>query len=697
MRLQIVKAEKGGFCFGVRRAVDRVFTCVGQPGRVFTYGPIIHNPDVVEALSAQGVRPVEELTQLRAGDCLVIRSHGVPKTVMDACREAGILIDDATCPYVQRIHRKVHESTAAGHPVVIVGEREHPEVIGIAGWCENAYIVSTEQDARELPPLEHPCVVAQTTTPPERFDRLVKLIEQRVTDAEIFNSICHATEERQAEAQRLAAQVDAIVVIGGKNSSNTRKLFELCRQSCPDTWWLERAQELPAQQLALHRKVAIISGASTPDWIIEEVFNKMSDIEVKSGAPENEQLEAVTEEQNSGELSFAESLEETFKSIRPGQIITGTVVQVTDDEVCVNIGYKADGIVPKSDFTAEGDVDLKATIQVGDPLEVQVKKVNDGEGNVLLSCKDIAARKNWDKLMEEYEAGTVFEGTGKSVVKGGVIASIYGVRAFVPASQLDVHYVNDLNEYVGQPMRLKIIEVEKSRHRVVASRRVVMEEEKKAKEDELWEGMKNREGEIVKGVVRRLTDFGAFVDVGGIDGLIHVTDLSWGRVRSAKDVVSVNQEVEALILKVDVERKRLSLGLKQLQPKPWEQAPDKYIVGSVVKGRVVRIVSFGAFVELEPGIDGLVHISQIANRRIEKVEDALKIGDVVDVRVLDVNPDEKRISLSIRDTLPKEETEQPELDYTPAVNENGAIYSTSEAMDVTNSIGDMVDLEQFEE
>ncbi|MDD4797280.1 MAG: 4-hydroxy-3-methylbut-2-enyl diphosphate reductase, partial [Eubacteriales bacterium] len=467
----MLKAQKGGFCFGVRRAVDCVFACAQSGERVYTYGPIIHNPDVVNRLAQLGVHPIDDVAQLKPGDRLVIRSHGVPKSVLEDCAQRGILVDDATCPYVQRIQRKVSQQD--GLPVIIIGEKEHPEVIGIAGWCSDAYIVSSEEDALALPQMPGACVVAQTTTPPEKFNALVEHIRQRVARPEIFNSICHATEERQAAALELARQVDAIVVVGGKNSSNTRKLYELCRQICPDTWWVERAEELPREQLALHQKVGIISGASTPDWIIEEVFNKMSDIEVNSGAPENEQLEAATQEQQNGEMSFAESLEETFKSIRPGQIIDGTVVQVTDDEVCVNIGYKADGIVPKSDFTSEGDVDLKATIQVGDVLEVQVKKVNDGEGNVLLSCKDIAARKNWDKLMAEYEEGVIFEGTGKSVVKGGIIASIYGVRAFVPASQLDVRYVSDLTEYVGKPMRLKIIEVEKHRHRVVASRRVV--------------------------------------------------------------------------------------------------------------------------------------------------------------------------------------------------------------------------------
>lgn len=742
MRLNIVKAEKGGFCFGVRRAVNCVFDCVGRGGKVYTYGPLIHNPDVLAELAQKGVHSVEDLSLVNPGDTLVIRSHGVKKQVFDECLARGITVQDATCPCVQHIQRKVQEVSSQGRRVIIVGEHDHPEVIGIASWCDNAIIVFSPQEAQAVTGVEDACIVAQTTTPPAIFDELTAILRQRIGQVEVYNSICRATQDRQDAASRLASQVDGIVVLGGRNSSNTRKLYDLCSRICPDTLWIERASELDLRLLAGHHTIGIISGASTPDWIIEEVFKKMSDFEVNSGAPEAEQLqeavaeaavqpEAIANEQSAQpeeavqpdavqestvaqpdqpqqaeasqteepvEKTFAERLEETVRSIRPGQVITGTVVQVTDSEVCVNIGYKADGIVPKSDFTADGDVDLKATIQVGDSIDVQVKKVNDGEGNVLLSCKDIAARKNWDKLMAEYEAGAVFEGVGKSVVKGGLIANIYGIRAFIPASQLDVRYVNDLNEFIGQTMQLKIIEVEKQRHRVVASRRAMIEEEQRQQAEALWGELQSREGEVVHGVVRRLTDFGAFVDVGGIDGLVHVTDLGWGRVRTPKDVVSVNQEVDVVILKVDMERKRLSLGYKQLQPKPWDLAPEKYLVGEVVEGRVVRMVSFGAFVELEPGIDGLVHISQIANRRIEKVEDVLQNGDVVNVRILEVNPEEKRISLSIRDTLAPEEDEgQPELDYTPAVNENGAVYSTADDADATGSIGDMIDIDQFEE
>jgi 4-hydroxy-3-methylbut-2-enyl diphosphate reductase len=558
-------------------------------------------------------------------------------------------------------------------------------VIGIRGWCDGlSYVVNSPEDVSGLPPLEQACVVAQTTTSRERWQELVEILKQKIPRLEIFNSICHATDERQKAAMDLASRVDAMVVVGGRNSSNTRKLYELCKEVCPHTWWVENADELPMELLRAHHTVGITSGASTPDWIIEEVYTKMSEIE--TGGIMNEEVtenQSVGQEDRTGDVNFAESVEKTFRSIRPGQVVTGTVVQVSDSEICVNIGYKADGVVLKEDFSDDHGIDLTEAVKPGDQIQVQIKKVNDGEGNVLLSCKELEARKNWDALMAQYEAGEPVEGTFREVVKGGIIASVLGMRAFVPASQLDIQYVKDLSEYVGRVEPLKIIEVEKHRHRVVASRRAIIEEEHKKHEEMLWNELKVREGQLIKGVVRRLTDFGAFVDVGGIDGLIHVTDMAWGRVRAPKDVVSVDQVVEPVILKVDVDRHRLSLGLKQTQPKPWDVAPDKYPIGEIVQGRVVRIVSFGAFVELEPGIDGLVHISQVANTRIQKVEDVLNVGDIVNVKVLDVNPEEKRISLSIRAALPREEEES----YQPAANEGEAVYSTiSEVLDEDYSL-----------
>ena len=340
-----------------------------------------------------------------------------------------------------------------------------------------------------------------------------------------------------------------------------------------------------------------------------------------------------------------EDVEKTLVQLRPGQIVTGTVVQITEDEVCVNVGYKADGLVKKSDLSS-------TDVKVGDEIEVEVVKVNDGEGNVLLSQKNIINRKAWEEIVAKQEAGEFVEGVGKEAVKGGLLADVMGVRTFIPASQLSLRYVEKIDEFVGQTMTLKIIEIDKAKKRIVASRKQVLQVEEAARKKELWNTFEV--GSIVKGTVRRLADFGAFVDIGGVNGLVHVTDLSWGRVKHPSDVVSVGQEIDVKILNVDPERERISLSYKQTQPRPWTVAGEKYPVGSVVEGKVVRITTFGAFVELEPGLDGLVHISQCALTRIAKVEDAVNVGDIVRVKVLDVNTEAKRISLSIREVLEDE-------------------------------------------
>lgn len=688
--MEVVKAQKGGFCFGVRRAVDAVFQCANGQTPVFTWGPIIHNTQVVDRLSSLGVHSTENLGDIPPGATVVIRSHGVSQSVLGSCEALGLNVVDATCPCVKRIQTKVHECAERGVPVIIIGEREHPEVEGINGWCGNgAHIVSSEEDVAALPEMQTACIVAQTTTPHHRWERLVELLRGRIAEPEIFPSICHATAERQQEAAELARQADCIVVIGGRNSSNTKKLFEICRQIRPDTWWVEDASELPAEGFGKCHSVGIVSGASTPDWIIEEVCTKMSEMENRDAevleekamaageepagqaradeaaaeigaeaAPEQEAVEAEPAMEAPVEVppqiprnSFEEAFEKTMKPIRVGQVITGTVVQVTANEVCVNIGYKADGLITKDEFSSDDSVDLLKEAHEGDELEVEILKINDGEGNVVLSLKNLEIKRGWKQIMDDYEAGNIIKGVGKQVVKGGLIAQVYGVRAFIPASQLDSRYVEDLTEYINKELELKILEVEKHRHRVVASRKAVLEAEKQRQDAETWTMLKSHEGEIARGTVRRITDFGAFVEVAGVDGLVHVTDLAWGRVKHPRDIVSVGDEIEVLVLKVDEERKRLSLSAKQAKPRPWDLAPEKYHVGDIIEGKVVRIVSFGAFVELEPGLDGLVHISQVSDRHIEKVETLLHPDDIVPVKILDVNPAEKRISLSIREAL----------------------------------------------
>ena len=654
--MKIEVAAHAGFCFGVRRSVSAVDGLLASGKRITTLGPVIHNPAVIEGMKARGVVVAEEKEEVE-GDTVVIRAHGAPKSVHDYFLKQGMEVVDTTCPFVERIHRRVREASAQGIPVLIVGEKEHAEVVGIRGWVEGSdcFIVYSAGEIDALPPMQRACIVAQTTTPQALYDGLCAHLRERIPECEVFGSICKATVLHQSEARELAARVNVMLVVGGRNSSNTRKLFALCSEICKRTYFIERAEQVAGIPVKGNEIIGITAGASTPDEIIKEVVTRMSELD-KTITP---QTDAPVEAQDSAQDSeFAAEFEKTLVSIRPGQTVTGTIVQVTDNEVCVNIGYKSDGLIPVAELINQEN--HREAYKVGDEIEVEVVKVNDGEGNVLLSQKNIVSRKNWDALVAKYENNEYVEGVGKDVVKGGLIVDVDGVRTFVPASQLSERYVEKIDQFVGKPMKLKIIEVDKQKRRLVASRKAVLAEESAAAKAAAWE--KLEVGTIVHGIVRRLTDFGAFVDIGGVDGLIHITDLSWGRVKHPSDVVKPGDEVDVLVLALDRERERISLGLKQTKPKPWETAQVNYPVGSICEGKVVRIVTFGAFVELEPGLDGLVHISQIAPTRINKVEDVLHVGDMVRVRILDVNPEAKRISLSIRDAAEPAEAENGDME-----------------------------------
>ena len=654
--MKIEVAAHAGFCFGVRRSVSAVDGLLASGKRITTLGPVIHNPAVIEGMKARGVVVAEEKEEVE-GDTVVIRAHGAPKSVHDYFLKKGMEVVDTTCPFVERIHRRVQEASAQGIPVLIVGEKEHAEVVGIRGWVEGSdcFIVYSAGEIDALPPMQRACIVAQTTTPQALYDGLCAHLRERIPECEVFGSICKATVLHQSEARELAARVDVMLVVGGRNSSNTRKLFALCSEICKRTYFIEKAEQVAGIPVTGNEIIGITAGASTPDEIIKEVVTRMSELD-KTITP---QTDAPVEAQDSAQDSeFAAEFEKTLVSIRPGQTVTGTIVQVTDNEVCVNIGYKSDGLIPVAELINQEN--HREAYKVGDEIEVEVVKVNDGEGNVLLSQKNIVSRKNWDALVAKYENNEYVEGVGKDVVKGGLIVDVDGVRTFVPASQLSERYVEKIDQFVGKPMKLKIIEVDKQKRRLVASRKAVLAEESAAAKAAAWE--KLEVGTIVHGIVRRLTDFGAFVDIGGVDGLIHITDLSWGRVKHPSDVVKPGDEVDVLVLALDRERERISLGLKQTKPKPWETAQVNYPVGSICEGKVVRIVTFGAFVELEPGLDGLVHISQIAPTRINKVEDVLHVGDMVRVRILDVNPEAKRISLSIRDAAEPAEAENGDME-----------------------------------
>ncbi len=637
-------AAHAGFCMGVRRAVEAALRVAEAGTPSCTLGELIHNPEVVDMLRKRGVPPIDEAEQA-AGRQVLIRSHGVAPQVLETLKAAGTQVLDLTCPFVDKLHRIVAEESGPDCPVILLGEKAHPEVQGTAGWARGpVYVLSREEELASLPPMAQALVVAQTTFPPARWERMTERLLQRIPDAKLRYTICSATQTRQQEAEELAGRADAMIVVGGRHSANTRKLYDTCKRLCERTILVERAAEIPPGFANIYSEfIGITAGASTPDGSLKEVVTRMIDKE-----------QQVLTNQEDAQNSFMAEVDATLVRIRPGQTVTGTVVQVTDDEVCVNIGYKSDGIIKRTELTQED-------VKLGDELEVEVVKVNDGEGNVVLSQRNIVNRKAWDALMAKYEAGEYVDGVGKEAVKGGLIADVEGVRAFVPASQLSQRYVEKIADFVGKDLKLKIIEVDKQKKRIVASRKAVMAEEAAAKKKEAWD--KLQEGEIIHGIVRRLTDFGAFVDVGGVDGLVHITDLSWGRVKHPSEVVQPNQEIDVKVLGLDRERERIQLGYKQLQPRPWDNATEKYPEGSVVEGKVVRITDFGAFVELEPGLDGLVHISQCALTRVAKVEDAVQVGQIVRVKVLGVDPEKKRISLSIRQVLEDEafnyETEIP--------------------------------------
>ena len=706
--MRVIVARNAGFCFGVRRAVELARAEARRCGRVFTWGKLIHNESVVQALSEEGILPVDTLEGLTAGDTLIVRAHGAPPALFAACQERQIRTVDATCPFVERIHPIVHAAARRGIPVYIAGKRTHPEVIGTAGWAEGrAVVLESAREAEQAQTGEEGCLVAQTTLSEKTFEEISAILRRRVPKLSVHNTICRTTRTRQEEAEGLSRRCTKMLVLGSSGSANTIALANLCKIHCPDTKMIEDIGKIPLELFKLDDIIGLVTGASTPDPMIREVIQGMSELEkttietneaeapaeavaeptekaveeavvaaeepvvaaveqaeepvAEEAAKAEETVEAVVEEAKEAAApvkdaaeDFQQAIDSSIRRIRPGQIVTGTVIGITDSEILVNVGYKSDGYIPRAEFSTDPEAEID--VKEGEEIDVEVVKVNDGEGNVLLSRKNVQSKKFWDDLMAEETEGKTFETVVKEVVKGGLIAEMEGgVRAFIPASHVSTKYVENLSEYVGKTVKVKVLEIDKQRKRIVASIKQVLLEEAAAREQEKWDSLVV--GSKIHGIVRRITDFGAFVDIGGLDGLVHVTDAAWGRVKHPSDVLSVNQEVDVLILGVDKEKKRISLGYKQLQPKPWTMAGEKYPVGSIVEGKVVRIVPFGAFVALEPTIDGLIHISQVATRRIEKVEDELKVGDIVRCKVLEVNPEAKRISLSRKEATLEEHPE----------------------------------------
>jgi 4-hydroxy-3-methylbut-2-enyl diphosphate reductase len=648
--MEILVARQAGFCFGVKRAIKIAEEAAGHSQEIYSYGPLIHNRQVVAKLAQQGVQPVEDLTDISSGT-MIIRSHGVGAQVLADITAKGLQIIDATCPFVKKAQQLANQLQEEGYQVIVVGDKSHPEVTGIVGWTGGqAFVIENAQEIRGLSRFNKIGILAQTTQPLENFLAIVRELAGKCLELRAFNTICHATGERQDAAVDLANQVDIMIVVGGTNSANTQKLAALCQNTTTPTYHIETAQELQQQWFLGKAKMGLTAGASTPDWIIEEVIKKMTELkDMEASEPENE------EGTKSQEEYMAEALE--FKDVRRGDVVAGTVVQVRDDEVLVDVGAKSEAVIPIRELSCSVGNDAGQFVKLGDIVEVMVLKVEDNEGRIICSKQKADASKALGGLEQAFQNGDIISGRVTEVVKGGLLVDV-GVRAFLPASHVDRRYVENLDQFIGQIVEGRIIEFNAAKPRVVLSRKQVLEEKAVSQKQELLASIK--EGEVRRGVVRRLTNFGAFVDMGGIDGLLHVSEMAWYRVNHPSEILSEGEEIDVFVLGVELSKEKISLGLKQIIPNPWEKVEEKYPIGSEVSGKVVRLAPFGAFVELEPGVDGLIHLSQLSERRIAKAEEIVKVGEAVKARVIDVKGQDKRISLSLKDADGGQPSDQPQ-------------------------------------
>ena len=647
--MKVTLAKTAGFCFGVDRAVSLVEEAVAAGKRVSTLGPIIHNRHVMDHFAAEGVRELSEPEEAAAGTTVVIRSHGVSRDVYERLSRRGVEIVDATCPFVKRIHKLVIRAEAQGRVPVIIGTPTHPEVQAIAGWCAHPHVFegpeALENWLREDPSRAHLplTLVSQTTSTQNLWESCKKIIKKQCTNSEIFDTICEATENRQKEAGELARCCDAMVIVGDPMSSNTKRLAMICRQFCEDVWLVENAGGLDVSHFSCIGSVGITAGASTPAWIIKEVNNIMSEeIKVETAQEEN----------------FAELLEQSIKTLNNGDKVTGIVTAIGATEIQVDLGTKHAGYIPVDDFSSDPSVKPEDVLKVGDEIEVLVVHVNDSEGTARLSKKRLEAGKAWEEIEAAAESKAVVEGLITEENKGGIVANVKGIRVFIPASQTGVPKGGDLSALVKTTVQMKITEVNRARRRVVGSIRAVTNELRKAAQEKIWAEIEV--GKKYHGVVKSLTSYGAFVDIGGVDGMVHVSELSWNRIKNPAEVVKVGDEIEVFVISYDPEKKKISLGYKTPETNPWNIFMSQFHVGDVAKVKIVKLMTFGAFAEIIPGVDGLIHISQIADRRIGKPEDVLSEGMEVDAKIIDIDAENKRISLSIRALLTASDDEAVE-------------------------------------
>ena len=637
-------AKSAGFCYGVERAVKLAEETAREKGGCAMLGSIIHNVHVVAELEALGARQVDSVEEVRPGETVIIRSHGERKEVFDRLEQLGAVCVNATCPNVLRIQQLVAQADREGRIPLIIGEPRHPEVMGVASWSDRSVIFPGPEELEKWL-LQEPSrqslsltAVAQNTCIRTIWETSKEILKKLCTNAKIFDTICSATRKRQNEAAEIAAQVDVMVVVGDRKSANTKHLAEICRQNCSHVLSIEGADELSATDFAGCRVAGLTAGASTPAGIIKEVKTTMSE-EIKS-------TETMEE-------SFEELLNQSFKTLNTGEKVTGIVTAVGPTEVQVDLGCKQAGYISAEELSADSSVKPEDVVKVGDEIETYIIRVNDVEGYAMLSKKRLDAVKVWEDIAEACENKTTLEGKVTEENKGGIVVNVKGVRVFVPASQSGQPRGADLSQMIGQTVSLRITEVNRARRRVVGSIRAVQYEERQAAQAAIWESIEV--GKHYTGTVKSMTSYGVFVDIGGVDGMVHISELSWSRIKNPAEVVSVGDTLDVYVISFDPEKHKISLGVKDRSCNPWDKFMETYKVGDVASVRIVKLMTFGAFAEVVPGVDGLIHISQIADRRIEKPGDVLSEGQIVDAKITAVDEEKQKISLSIRALLNDED------------------------------------------
>ncbi len=679
--MRITLAKTAGFCFGVDRAVQTVYGLLEENKKVATLGQIIHNDQLVNELKSKGVIVVDRPEDVPKGYTLVIRSHGVEEDIYKRAESLNLQVCDATCPFVAKIHKIVKERSALGDTILIAGCREHQEVKGIIGHIKGDYFVfSSLEDLEEIfknnenlikKPLT---AVSQTTFNAKKWEKAQIFLKKLCTNAKIFDTICNATSMRQSEAQKLAGVNDCMVVIGGRHSSNTSKLYDVCRAVCEKTVLIETAKELRKDFFSDCESVGVVAGASTPAGIIREVIKTMSEIL----QPVDEQTEGnVTVQKSFEEMTDEEAFEASLSNLTGDQKVTGTVLAVSPTEIQVDIGRGLAGYISADEYSLDPNVKLEDEVKVGDKLDLIIMKTNDQEGTAMLSKRRYDAIAGWDNIVAAKESGEILTGVVKDIIKGGVQIYSNNIRIFIPASQATLSRNEPLEDLKGKTVQFRIIEIGRGR-RAVGSIRSVLREQRKAAEDKVWADI--AVGDRFTGVVKSLTSYGAFVDIGGVDGMVHISELSWQRIKNPAEILSVGDTVEVYVKALDPEKRKISLGYKKEEDNPWTIFNNKFAVGDVADVKIVSITSYGAFARILPGIDGLIHISQIADKHVEKPQDELSVGDEVKAKIIAIDQEKKRVSLSIRALLaPAEEAEAEQAKAEePAAEEATETENTAE-------------------